>query len=98
MLAETRTYSRRDERGEEEVVQVAQCQRLRVRRGWAGQAMRLQTARSPDERGRRRAGVDAEREDTDATAGVKVAARTFSSPCTQGGNNILDSPGVFLMR
>jgi hypothetical protein len=52
VLAETRTYSRRDERGEEEVVQVSlQRQRLKIRRGMAGQAMRLQTLtfNSPDE-------------------------------------------------
>jgi predicted DNA-binding WGR domain protein len=49
---ETRSYSRRDERGEEDVIQVSlERRRLRVRRGKAGQAMRLQTLQfnSPEE-------------------------------------------------
>jgi hypothetical protein len=49
---ETRTYSRRDARGTEDVVQLSlERQKLKVRRGRAGEAMRLQTMRfnSPDE-------------------------------------------------
>jgi hypothetical protein len=49
---ETRTYSRRDDRGEEDVIQVSlERRRLRVRRGKAGEAMRLQTLQfnSPEE-------------------------------------------------
>ena len=52
VLVETRTYSRRDEKGQEEVVQVSlERQRLKIRRGMAGQAMRLQTLtfNTPDE-------------------------------------------------
>ena len=52
VLVETRTYSRRDDRGEEEVVQVSlERQKLKVRRGKAGQAMRVQTLRfnTPDD-------------------------------------------------
>jgi predicted DNA-binding WGR domain protein len=51
VTVETRTYSRRDEGGEE-VVQVSlERQRLKVRWGRAGRPMRLQTLRfnSPDE-------------------------------------------------
>ena len=41
---ETRSYSKRDARGEEDVIQVSlERRRLRVRRGKAGEAMRLQT-------------------------------------------------------
>ena len=49
---ETRTYSRRDDRGAEDVVQLSlERQKVKIRRGPAGQAMRLQTLRfnTPDE-------------------------------------------------
>ena len=43
---ETRTYSRRDARGAEDVVQLSlERQKVKIRRGEAGQAMRLQTLR-----------------------------------------------------
>ena len=49
---ETRTYSRRDDRGAEDVVQLSlERQKVKIRRGEAGQAMRLQTLRfnTPEE-------------------------------------------------
>ena len=49
---ETRTYSRRDARGAEDVVQLSlERQKVKVRRGRAGEAMRVQALRfnSPDE-------------------------------------------------
>jgi hypothetical protein len=52
VLVETRTYSRRDARGTEEVVQVSlERQKLKVRRGNAGEPMRVQALRfnTPDE-------------------------------------------------
>lgn len=43
---ETRTYSRRDARGAEDVVQLSlERQKVKIRRGRAGEAMRLQTLR-----------------------------------------------------
>jgi hypothetical protein len=52
VLVETRAYSKRDEKGEEEVVQVSlEKQRLKVRWGRPGGPLRLQTLRfnTPDE-------------------------------------------------